>query len=78
MLQIPVAHAQPHTASSQHASAISLISRGLYDNLHSFAELEQRISNLGDENTKVVGDAFEIFVEAYRRKSPSRSRCRMS
>jgi predicted helicase len=32
---------------------------------HSFAELEQRITNLGAENTKIVGDAFEIFVEAY-------------
>jgi superfamily II DNA or RNA helicase len=37
----------------------------LYDNLHSFAELEQRISALGDENTKIVGDAFEVFVEGY-------------
>ena len=53
------------TASSQHSSAASLIGRGLYDDLHSFAELEQRITNLGAENTKIVGDAFEIFVEAY-------------
>src|SRR5437660_257415 len=27
--------------------------------------LEQRISSLGVENTKVVGDAFEVFVEGY-------------
>jgi hypothetical protein len=27
--------------------------------------LEQRISVLGDENSKAVGDAFEVFVEAY-------------
>src|SRR5262249_48998420 len=50
---------------SKHANAGLLIRRGLYDNLHSFAELEQRISALGDENSKVVGDAFEVFVEGY-------------
>jgi hypothetical protein len=58
------AHAQ-RALSSQHPSATSLINRGLYDDLHSFTELEHRISNLGTENTKSVGDAFEIFVEAY-------------
>jgi hypothetical protein len=51
--------------TSKHANAGLLIRRGLYDNLRSFAELEQRISALGDENSKAVGDAFEIFVEAY-------------
>jgi superfamily II DNA or RNA helicase len=50
---------------SKHVSAGQLIRRGLYDDLHSFAELEQRISALGDENTKAIGDAFEIFVEGY-------------
>jgi hypothetical protein len=50
---------------SKHANAGLLIRRGLYDNLHSFAELEQRISALGDENSKAVGDAFEVFVEGY-------------
>src|SRR2546427_1999265 len=50
---------------SNHANAGLLIRRGLYDNLHSFAELEQRISALGDENSKAVGDAFEVFVEGY-------------
>src|SRR5262245_9394812 len=50
---------------SKHTNAGVLIRRGLYDNLHSFAELEQRISALGDENSKVVGDAFEVFVEGY-------------
>src|SRR6476661_6505844 len=50
---------------SNHANAGVLIRCGLYDNLHSFAELEQRISALGDENTKAVGDAFEVFVEGY-------------
>jgi predicted helicase len=51
--------------SSKHVTARTLIRRGLYDDLHSFAELEHRISVLGDENTKIVGDAFEVFVEAY-------------
>jgi predicted helicase len=50
---------------SKHANAGLLIRRGVYDDLHSFAELERRISALGDENTKLVGDAFEVFVEAY-------------
>jgi superfamily II DNA or RNA helicase len=53
------------TMPSNHANAGLLIRRGLYDNLHSFAELEQRISTLGDENSKAVGDAFEVFVEGY-------------
>src|SRR6516162_8754284 len=50
---------------SKHANAGLLIRRGVYDDLHSFAELERRIGTLGDENTKLVGDAFEVFVEAY-------------
>jgi hypothetical protein len=50
---------------SKHANAGSLIRRGLYDGLRFFAELEQRICALGDENTKIVGDALEVFVEAY-------------
>jgi hypothetical protein len=50
---------------SKHANARPLIQRGLYDILHSFTQLEQRISALGGENSKAVGDAFEIFVEGY-------------
>ena len=50
---------------SKHPYAAQLIGRGFYDNLQSFAELEQRITALGDENTKIVGDALEIFVEGY-------------
>src|SRR5499427_1789487 len=50
---------------SKHLSARQLIRRGLFDSLNSFIDLERRISALGDENSKVVGDAFEIFVEAY-------------
>ena len=55
---------------SRHANAGRLIQRGLYDDLCSFTELEQRICALGDENTKIVGDAFEIFVEGYLRDPP--------
>jgi hypothetical protein len=51
--------------SSKHTYAALLIRRGLYDELRSFSELEQRISKLGDESTKIVGDAFEVFVEGY-------------
>ena len=50
---------------SKHANAGSLIRRGFYDDLYSFSELERRIGALGDENTKIVGDAFEVFIEAY-------------
>jgi hypothetical protein len=50
---------------SKHGNAGLLIKRGLYDNVRSFSELEKRISALGDENSKTVGDAFEIFVEGY-------------
>src|ERR1700731_5014983 len=51
--------------SSKHSHAAQLIKRGLYDDVQSFSELEQRISALGAENTKIVGDAFEVFVEGY-------------
>jgi len=51
--------------SSKHVNSGQLIRRGLYDNLRSFAELENRIGSLGDENSKVAGDAFEVFVESY-------------
>jgi predicted helicase len=51
--------------SSKHPFAAQLLRRGLYDDLQSFSQLEKRISALGDENTKIVGDAFEVFVEGY-------------
>jgi hypothetical protein len=51
--------------TSKHSYAAQLIQRGLYDDLESFADLELRITALGTENTKAVGDAFEVFVEAY-------------
>jgi hypothetical protein len=46
--------AQPVGATrSKHSKAALLIRRGIYDNLQSFSELEQRISALGDETTKI-------------------------
>lgn len=52
--------------ASQHPRASAMVASGLFDGIHSFAELETRISALGaDENTKAIGDAFEIFVEGY-------------
>jgi hypothetical protein len=42
-----------------------LIRRGLYDDLYSFAEFEKRVGDLGAENSKIVGDALEVFVESY-------------
>jgi hypothetical protein len=50
---------------SKHLRAGNLIRRGLYDDLQSFSVSERRISVLGDENSKTVGDAFEVFVEGY-------------
>lgn len=51
---------------STHPVANSLVHQlGLFNSLTSFRELEHRIQSLQDENTKAVGDAFEIFIEAY-------------
>jgi predicted helicase len=55
---------------SAHAAARDLINRGIFDDLDSFRVLEDRISALGDQNSKAVGDAFEIFVEAYLATQP--------
>ena len=48
----------------KHPAAARFVSDGLFEGLTSFAELEQRISTL-PEATKVRGDAFEVFAEAY-------------
>ena len=55
---------------SKLSTAPSIIARGVFDALSSFEELEQRVSRLGDENTKVLGDAFEVFVEAFLATQP--------
>jgi predicted helicase len=55
---------------SLHPAAWMLISKKVFDDLNSFRTLEDRISALGDENSKLVGDALEIFVEAYLASQP--------
>jgi predicted helicase len=55
---------------SHHSATRALINRKLFDDLDSFRTLEDRISNLGEENSKAVGDALEIFVEAYLATQP--------
>lgn len=52
---------------SSHPRAARFVRAGLFDSVASFQELEARISALGDERSLDVGDAFEIFVEAYLR-----------
>ena len=49
---------------SKLSTAPTIIARGVFDSVATFAQLEERISCLGEENTKILGDAFEIFVEA--------------
>ena len=51
--------------SSHSAAGVLVHQERLFNNLSSFRELEQRIQALHDQNTKAVGDAFEIFIEAY-------------
>src|ERR1700682_5892710 len=55
---------------SHHPGARMLINKKVFDDLDSFRVLEDRISALGDENSKAVGDALEIFVEAYLATQP--------
>jgi hypothetical protein len=51
--------------ASKHSKASTLIAKGVYDAVKNFRDFEQRVSDLGEINTKILGDAFEIFVEAY-------------
>jgi hypothetical protein len=55
---------------SQLRTASDIIGRGVFDVVPSFAVLEQRSAALGAENTKILGDAFEIFIEAYLATHP--------
>jgi len=48
---------------ARHPKAALVAQRKLFSGLSSFAELEQRIAGLPDE--QVRGDAFEVFSEAY-------------
>ncbi len=53
---------------SQHNEAPSFIRRKFFAGLRSFADFEARTEELS--NTKEVGDAFEILVEAYLHLNP--------
>ncbi len=53
---------------SKHKEAPAFLRRGFFDNLKSFNEFEVRTEKL--TNTKEVGDAFEILVEAYLHLDP--------
>jgi len=47
----------------KHHKTSFFLEAGLFDNLSRFVELEKRISEL--PTTVDVGDAFEVFAEAY-------------
>ena len=49
--------------SPQHTKASFFTNSGLFDEVESFTELEQRISQLPTNKNR--GDAFEVFAEAY-------------
>jgi superfamily II DNA or RNA helicase len=53
---------------SKHKDAPSFIRRKFFEGLRSFADFEARTGELS--NTKEVGDAFEILVEAYLHLNP--------
>lgn len=49
-----------------HPAAAKLVKSGFFKGIKSYAELKAKISKLAiDYNTKVEGDAFEVFVEVY-------------
>jgi superfamily II DNA or RNA helicase len=54
--------------SSKHPDAQRLVSQGLFANLSDFSQFEQRLRGL--DNTKEIGDAFEILVEAFLQTQP--------
>ena len=56
--------------TSKHAQAPLLINQGIFDSVKTFSEFEQKVTDLGEVNTKAQGDAFEIFVEAYLATQP--------
>jgi superfamily II DNA or RNA helicase/ribosomal protein L7Ae-like RNA K-turn-binding protein len=56
--------------TAKHIQASNLIARGIFDGLKNFHEFEKKVSSLFELNTKVQGDAFEVFVEAYLATQP--------
>ena len=61
--------------TSKHERAALLISQGIFDSVKKFGEFEQKVSDLGEVNTKAQGDAFEILpklidaIKAYKAHS---------
>ncbi len=53
---------------SKHNEARTFLQRGFFEGLKSFSDFEARTEKLA--NTKEVGDAFEILVEAYLHLDP--------
>ena len=53
---------------SKHKEAQTFIRKGFFEGLESFRDFETRTENL--TNTKEVGDAFELLVEAYLHLDP--------
>jgi superfamily II DNA or RNA helicase len=53
---------------SKHKEAPAFLRRGFFEGLKSFSDFETRTEKLA--NTKEVGDAFEILVEAYLHLDP--------
>ena len=51
--------------STHSAAGVLVHQERLFNNSDLIRELEQRIQALHEQNTKAVGDAFEIFIEAY-------------
>jgi superfamily II DNA or RNA helicase len=55
---------------SKHIKAHELLSTGVFSSINSFQDFERRVAKLVDKNTKMQGDVFEIFVEAYLSTQP--------
>lgn len=49
--------------NANHPAASRFLNNGLFDELATFMDFEARISAL--PTTKEIGDAFEVFAEAY-------------
>lgn len=56
--------------TANHIQVSNLIAKGIFDGEKIFHEFELRVSSLFELNTKVQGDAFEVFVEAYLATQP--------
>lgn len=55
---------------SKHSASSQLLDLCIFDSMESFSDFESRVSSLAIQNSKMQGDAFEIFVEAYIATQP--------